>query len=527
MKKISFILFCSLVLLTSCKKKDTFWQTDLSAPIVNDTLDLSKLTTDSILVGNGSGFLDLDFTKTLIDFGLSDIVSIPDTEVVQTFHPNFTLNVPPGFDVFNQIEQYSINIPNVQLKNIRVFGGKIKLKVYNPIATGVTFDVYLPGVEKNNVPFHETFTVGAGDNAAPAVVEAELNLAGYEMDLRGTNGILFNTLQSQVVAKTDVNGPTVSVSPSNVFKVEANLSDISVDYARGYFGQQVFSDTSSLNLSYLNQIASGSLDLNAIQLNVTVSNGLKVPLKSKLTLVQNANANGTSVNLSAPCIGQELFLSPATGTWNNLQSATQQVNINSGNSNIEQVVENLGSDLKVGYVVELNPLGNVNAGWDEVFSTSRVKVIMHAQMPLQFQADQLTLVDTFQVNLTQNSSKTHVVGGYFTLDVSNAFPMQSQVKMSFLDASGNMIEEIIGDALILSALTGSLNPNGLLVKNSKVNFQATPQLMNHVNDVKFIGIEAILDTPNSSGTSNQMVSIPVGAFMHVKLKAHLQTEIVY
>jgi hypothetical protein len=65
------------------------------------------------------------------------------------------------------------------------------------------------------------------------------------------------------------------------------------------------------------------------------------------------------------------------------------------------------------------------------------------------------------------------------------------------------------------------------VKNSKVNFQATPQLMSHVNDVKFIGIEAILDTPNSSGTSNQMVSIPVGAFMHVKLKAHLQTEIVY
>jgi hypothetical protein len=178
-------------------------------------------------------------------------------------------------------------------------------------------------------------------------------------------------------------------------------------------------------------------------------------------------------------------------------------------------------------VVELNPLGNVNAGWDEVFSTSRVKVIMHAQMPLQFQADQLTLVDTFLVSLKQNTSKTHVVGGYFTLETANAFPMQSQVKLSFLNEAGGMVEEIIGDALILSSLTGTPNPNGLMVKHSKINFQSTPQLMEHMNEVKFIGVEAILDTPNALGTSNQMISIPVGAFIHVKLKAHLQTEIVY
>lgn len=526
MKKILLIATVYLA-LTSCKKQATSWDTELGAPLINDTLDLSKLTDNQTLVGNVNGTLDLDLTKTILDLGLADIVSIPDTQVVQIFNPAIALNVPAGFNVFNETEEHTIDIPGVQLKKIRVFSGKIDLKVYNPLPTSVTFNVTLPGVYNNGLLFQQSLTVGAGDNSNPTVGSGSLDLSGYEMDLRGINGISFNILQASVVAVTDPTGPTVNVTPSQQFKVEATLKDIALDYARGYFGNQVFSDTTGLTVDYLNNIVSGLIDVNNIQLNLSLSNGMKVPVKSELTLIENVNSTGNAISLSAPCIGQDLYLAPATGAWNNLTPSVQQVQINSQNSNVEQVFENLGATLNLGYNITINPNGNVNGGWDEIFSTSRLKVDLHAQMPLQLQADQLTLADTFAVSLTQNTAKTHVTGGYFQLDASNAFPMQCQMKLSFLDANSQVIEETIGDALVLSAVAGSQNASGMYVKNSSVKFYLSKPLMEQINQVKYIRVEGILDTPNPSGSANQQVSIPMGAFLHVRLKAKLQTQIVY
>mgnify|MGYP000147055334 FL=1 len=526
MKKILLIATVYLA-LTSCKKQATSWDTELGAPLINDTLDLSKLIDNHTLVGNANGTLDLDLTKTILDLGLADIVSIPDTQVVQIFNPTIALNVPAGFNVFNETEEHTIDIPGVQLKKIRVFSGKIDLKVYNPLPTSVTFNVTLPGVYNNGLLFQQSLTVGAGDNANPTVGSGSLDLSGYEMDLRGINGISFNILQASVVAVTDPTGPAVSVTPAQQFKVEATLKDIALDYARGYFGNQVFSDTSGLTVDYLNNIVSGLVDVNNIQLSLSLSNGMKVPVKSELTLIENVNSTGNSVALSAPCIGQDLYLAPAVGAWDNLTPSTQQIQINSQNSNVEQVFENLGATMNLGYKITINPNGNVNGGWDEIFSTSRLKVDLHAQMPLQLQADQLTLADTFAVSLTQNTAKTHVTGGYFQLDASNAFPMQCQMKLSFLDANSQVIEETIGDALVLSAVAGTQNAAGMFIKNSSVKFYVSETLMEQINQVKYIRVEGILDTPNPTGSANQQVSIPMGAFLHVRLKAKIQTQIVY
>ena len=93
-----------VIALASCKKQATTCGTEFGAPLINDTLDLSKLTDNNTLVANAGGTLDLDLTKTILDLGLSDIVSIPDTQVVQIFNPTIALNVPAGFNVFNETE---------------------------------------------------------------------------------------------------------------------------------------------------------------------------------------------------------------------------------------------------------------------------------------------------------------------------------------------------------------------------------------------------------------------------------------
>ena len=66
------------------------------------------------------------------------------------------------------------------------------------------------------------------------------------MDLRGINATNYNIIQSQLTVKTDPLGPSVALITSNEFKVEASIQNLKVDYALGYFGNQIVSDTSSL-----------------------------------------------------------------------------------------------------------------------------------------------------------------------------------------------------------------------------------------------------------------------------------------
>jgi hypothetical protein len=348
------------------------------------------------------------------------------------------------------------------------------------------------------------------------------------MDLRGINATHFNVIQSQLTVKTDPSGPSIALSTSNEFKVEASIQNLTLDYALGYFGNQIISDTSLLSVPYLNNIVSGLIDLPALNLQVEIENGMKVPIKGIISLIENTNANNQTVALNASSLGQPILLSPAIGSWNTLQASQNSLSFNSSNSNIEQLLENLGSTLNFGYSIQLNPLGNVNGGWDEIFSTSRIKVSLKAQMPLQLMADGLTLIDTFNVNLKQSSPSVTVSSGKLILEAVNAFPMQGEVKLSFLTEQGFTLHEVFGTAAILSADYGVVDPvDNLRKKTSVLEFVFSEALIADLELIKKLKVEVKLDTPDPINTNNHSVAIPFGAFIGVKLKTAFQTKIVY
>ena len=528
--KYVYITFFSSLLLafTACRKENTSWKNDWVAPIINDTLSLENFYNDSTLIAGANGTIDLDFSRTILDLGISDIVKIPDTSIAQFFYPAFGFTVPPGVDIFNNIEEHALMIPGIQLKKIRVYSGKINIKVFNPLNTTAIYKVNLPGVTKNGIVFEQTYSVPGGSQANPGTSTAILDVSGYEMDLRGVNATHFNVIQSQLTVKTDPSGPSIALSTSNEFKVEASIQNLTVDYALGYFGNQIISDTSLLSVPYLNNIVSGLIDLPALDLQVEIENGMKVPVKGIISLIENTNANNQTVALNASSLGQPILLSPAIGSWNTLQASQNSLSFNSSNSNIEQVLENLGITLNFGYSIQLNPLGNVNGGWDEIFSTSRIKVKLKAQMPLQLMADGLTLIDTFNVNLKQSSPSVTVSSGKLILEAVNAFPMQGEVKLSFLTEQGFTLHEVFGTAAILSADYGVVDPvDNLRKKTSVLEFVFSEALIADLELIKKLKVEVKLDTPDPINTINHSVAIPFGAFIGIKLKTAFQTKIVY
>jgi hypothetical protein len=527
MSKFYFFAVATL-LFFACKKEKTAWETNWVAPLVNDTLALDNLVNDSTLTVDANQLYQVDLTRTILNLGIDDILEIPDTLITHTFNSAVpSITVPPGFSFVNEIDEHKMELGQIQLKKIRVKQGKITFKVNNPLATKTYFTVELPGVTKNGAVFQNNYEVAAGSTSNPSSATAVLDISGYDMDLTGVSGGEYNTIQTRLIVKSDPSGPTVALLSSNQFKMEASFEQLKLDYARGYFGNSFFTDTITQQINLLNAYAAGMLDLPETNLNITVSNGFKLDARATISFLSSTNSLGQNIALTHPQIGSPIYLNAASGSWSSLTNSSTSLAFNGTNSNLEEYMENLGNSQTVGYKIELNPWGNVSGGWNEIFPTSRLHVKLHAQLPLTIGADGLTLRDTFNFELDQNREKSHIESGSLVLNASNAFPMSASTNLYLLDETGAVLHVIQGSSAILSANLGAIDPkDGKLKKNSEVVFLLSKEMLVDLPAIRRVAVEAVFDTPDSSGTANVPAAIPAGAFLAVRLKTKFRIKAI-
>lgn len=525
MIKFPFLpLLFGLLIFSSCRKEKTSWDSAWTLPLVSDSLKLNNLVTDSILALDGTGYYQLAINRDILDIGLADYVEIPDTTVIQKYALNGSLNVNAGTSFVNNSSDHDFNLDEIQLKKARISSGKIYISVESPIETKTIFTVKLPGVKKNGIAIQKVFYAPAGTNQSPSVTSDVIDLSGYDIDLTGTGGSSFNKLQSVMVVQTDPTGNSVTVNNQDSTKFIVKLSGLKFDYARGYFGNLIIEDTSDLNLDFLSKITGGSLDLPNTNLSLSVLNSIKVGAKATIQSLENTNYNQSTISLTHAQMGVPFYIEPASNSWSNLMETIYTIQFTSANSNIEQYIENLGFKQNIAYRLELNPYGNLSAGWDEFFPTSRLKVRLKANMPLSVGLSDLTFQDTFKLELEQDKNKSNVLSGKLKLKVSNAFPLQGSIQLNLLDANGQWIETVQSADLVKSAIYGTLNASNLMAANSELEFQLPESLIDRLAEIKFISVKAILNTPEISTGNSTLVLIPEGAFIAFKLSSSFQLE---
>lgn len=524
MKK--FVLLSLLVFLAfSCKKEPTVWNTDLNAPLINDTLFINDLVNDSTLQEDPGGFYHLGLNRTLYSFNINDSIDIEDTTITESFTiavPSIT--IAPGFSFVNSTEEHELALDDFQLRKIILQKGNIGIVVKNPVETKAIFNVQLPGVEKDGIPFVYTFDAPPATSSGPGVTSQSVDLSGYEIDLRGITGTSYNKLQSNITVTTDPLGPSITMTSSDVTIVEATFSDVKVDYAQGYFEFEV-SDTLVTYVPELDLYHSGLLDLPNTTLSVRIENGLKVGAEGILTYLKGMNGSGSQVALTNAQVGSSFNIDPATGSWNTLLPSVKTITFNSTNSNIVPFLENLPSHFDLGYKVELNPWGNISGGWDEIFPHSRLKLNLMVDMPLMVGMNDLALRDTFDLKFEQDFSVTHVESGRFILDLDNAFPMSGQVDLIMLDANDDQLQVISGSTIAQSGQFGQYDAAmDLFHSQSTVEFVLDENAVKGLNDMERIVVHMKMNTVDPVSGNSQQMMIPVGAYLGVKLRAELKTK---
>lgn len=526
--KNTILIVLLFALAASCKKEATVWESDWSAPIVNDTLTLDNLVNDSTLE-ESTGFYTLDLTRTLFDFDINSVVEIPDTSIQKVYtNDNFdNILVAPGQSFLTLIapEEHDLALDDVQIKQIILRKGFIEITISNPFATKVFFSVTLPGATKDGVVFAESYEAPAGTVANPGVINKTVDLTGYTMALTGISGYDFNKIESQINVFSDPAGPSINFGNEHSVPTDITFRDIELDYARGYFGNRTISDTTTFNLDALRVYESGSVDLPALSLSFIVENGIKVGAQGILHTVSNENALGNVVTLTGSSIGNVFNIDPATGNWNTLLPSTNALSFSSANSNIENYLENLGVDHTVGYSIQLNPWGNISGSWDEIFPQSALRVKLNAQMPLAIGLDNLILRDTFAVDLVQDVNKTRIVSGELILNTSNGFPFSAEVSIQMLDVNGNVLHTVVGSEIIEASQFGSFNSDfNFNVANSNVHFVLPENVITDLNNVTHLIVRSKFNSTDPGTNTSAQMLIPLGAFLSVKLKTKFKSE---
>lgn len=519
------VLLLFLAISFGCKKKDLVWESDWAAPLVNDTLSLENLVNDSTLAANG-GFYELNLRRLLFDLNINDLLTIPDTTIEQNFTiaiSSFVAN--PGFTFVSSTEEHEINIPDLELKKISLSKGYIDVQVLNPIPTTAIFEVTLPGVTKDGVTFSETYSAPPGTDANPGIVNKTIDLTGYSLDLTGSTGTASNRLMSVVKVSTSTSGPTVTITDQQVTKVVATFRDVEVFYAKGYFGNKVIEESDTVNLDLLNSYQSGLFDIGTTNLKFIIDNGIKVSANAKLKGLTSYNNLNASLDLIHPLVHSNLVVNPASGYWNTLTPSETVIEANSGNSNIENFIENLGNKYKVDYRVELNPWGNVSGSSDEYFPNSKFRIFLEANMPLAFGMDDLVLQDTFDIDLDQGDNAVKIKSGKLILNAANSFPLSANVDLFLMDENNVQVAHITSSEPLQSGLFGSVEaPYSLKTAHSEIEFMLDNATVEKLDQIKHVVVRARMNTIDPVTSTSQQIQIPEHAFLSLKIRSEFKTS---
>ena len=491
--KFVFLLLIFLTAL-SCRRDKVSWNSDWVVPLINDTLLIKDYVNDSTLSINSDQTIQVIANRTLLDLDLSSIIEIPDTSVEQSFTIALpSLSLSPGTSFIDEIKEHDFSFEEIVLTSARIKSGIASIRIENPVATIGIFTISLPGVEKDGVEFSYTQSVEGGTSSDPGIGVLYLDLSGYTIDMTGETGQLYNIIQSKMKVVTDPEGPTVTITSQDEFKTDVSFEGLVVDYAKGYFGNVVFSDTTTIDVEAISKIIGGSINIEDVNLELIISNGIKVRAKGEITKFESVNFNGNVVELDHPYFGQNFNIDPALGSWNSIVPSELSFLFDQSTGNMEAFLENIGSQYNIGYAIELNPLGNTSSGNDVLYPQSRLGIDLKANFPLLIGASGLTLRDTFAIDFANDDDLLRVESGRLVLKTTNTFPYGAEVKLELLNESYSSLKEILSSGIITPAQINSTG-DGHIAIEEELEFIIDEEVATLLSETKHIKVTAVFNT---------------------------------
>ena len=494
------IFACLLVcisIFSSCKKDEaTTWESNWVAPVAHGRLTLSDLTADNGYTDN-AGIYHLYFEKIISGFGTSDLTQIPDTNISQKFVVPLSggpFQIPGNTAIITQNQNYSVETNGTGLRMVKVKSGQmiVHVKSYVNAYLHPTFTLYnVSEVYGNNTDID--FALTPGSAAAPAEGFYSIDMSNKYVVLSGTSGFDYNKLSTHLEIKTEQNttADQNTIYGQDSVRFELIMSDLVIDYAKGYFGNDTYSFNETFNLAESANMPTGllALDQASFGFHVTHKMGFDGKLKIDNVLGLNTYMN-TGVQLTGGNLYNPFFITRSIDNGGTASVSNIDINLNEGNSNITSFMGSLPYAVLFAGSLQLNPFGNVSDGNDFFYSDQLTEAKLVVDVPLRLAASDLTLRDTLNVEVNTDAVRVSSL----TLEIQNAFPMEWKLNLTTLGGvvvasdlnvpNGNSIDALAlatSSTLVIpisEAQWNTIKSEGKLILQVVSNTPSFPQLVN-------------------------------------------------
>ena len=498
--KICLCLFACIILLSSCKKEEaTTWESNWVAPLAYGRLTLSDLTAENGYTDN-AGIYHLYFEKIISGFGTSDLTQIPDTNISQKFVVPLSggpFQIPGNTAIITQNQNYSVETNGTGLRMVKVKSGQIivHVKSYVNAYLHPSFTLYnVSEVYGNNTDID--FALTPGSASAPTEGYYTVDMSNKYVVLSGTSGFDYNKLSTHLEIKTEQNttADQNTIYGQDSVRFELLMSDLVIDYAKGYFGNDTYSFNETFNLAESANMPTGLLELDQASFGFHVTHKMGFDGKLKIDNVMGLNTYmNTGVQLTGGNLYNPFFITRSIDNGGTASISNYDINLNEGNSNITSFMGSLPYSVLFTGSLQLNPFGNVSDGNDFFYSDQLTEAKLVVDVPLRLAASDLTLRDTLNVEVTTDAVRVSSL----TLDIQNAFPMEWKLNVTTMGGavvatdlnvpSGNSIDALAlatSSTLVIpisEAQWNTIKSEGKLIMQVISNTPSFPQLVNLYN----------------------------------------------
>jgi len=500
--RLSFVVL--LVGTMACRRSldPPSWDVDVLAPIAYTTLTIGDLIPDSLQQQNADSSLTLVYDDNLYRVSLSEIVEIPDTSIVESFTLPFgSTTIAPGAQIYSGQQVTEFDAQGAELTELLVRNGTIEFTLTSTISQPhvLRYEILRSGFGgPNGIPFTATIQMPAGSQANPATVTDTRNMNGYYIDLRGPNGNEFNQMETLFEISNGATSDSVLIQAGDNATVSSTFKDVTPQCVRGYFGSELVDVTpdGSNSIELFNRIVDGTIDIDDIDLTLELVNGVGADARVEIDgLTAINNSSGNTVDLNHSIIGSTVNLTRAQENAGVITPSTYSVNLNPGNSNVDLFLENLPDEVDFDLDFTLNPLGNVSNGHDFLYHNSELAINLNAEFPLCLLANNLTLSDTVDIDLVEDSITGRVNSGTLYIIAENGFPLSVDLQLYLLDGAGNQVDSFIVAGSLPAGVTDA---NRIVTARtpSRVQLTLSEAQMNEIyQGNRRLELRAVFNTP--------------------------------
>ncbi len=379
--------------------------------------------------------------------------SVVFTIKVYNLHPDSATAIFPNQKIVDLKQKLPFSLKDVQFINGKVRSGLVKVEAFSTLKDTVHFHFEIPSATLIGNMFQVDDLMPPAPPSGVSHFLQTYDFSGYDLDMRGLTGDTVNSIYYILNGIIDSHGQMRTIALTDSFYFYVGFEDLLPEYGRGYLGRDtILIGPDSTTLDLFNKVLSGSFNLEDVQLNFSVENGIGADARLTLKSATSHNSkNNTTVSLGPPVVNSAINISRAALDYSFYPPATPSVTnifINNSNSGgtATKFIENMPDKLGYGLQVITNPNGNVSGGNDFIFYESKLRASLNMEFPLSLIANNLTLCDTADFDISKQEDNLHKIkGGTLTLIADNGFPFDATIQLYMLSEQG-----AVTDSLLLS-----------------------------------------------------------------------------